>query len=480
MKNIYLTFFLIVGFFSNKKELARTDQLLKIADSYVWIDFLKSLEYAKKASLEAEKNNSSERKAEAYYYIAQSFLFYGDFNNGSIYIRKGMLEPATSQKPQLMALFKDLNSIYYSRMHLFDRQFKESIEFLKLTEIGTGSEDLLLSSRGYMSLADYYTELKDYKQAHFNADKSIAIVEAIPEIQYSSAKRRVKCKAYMYYYKARIYLMENKPALAYPFIEKAYHQALLDKYQYVTLFLELYGDYYYQINQYQKALDYYLKSYDNKKIFLLNESTAAALTTKISATYEMLGDKSRERVYLKMANDYKVIDEKLDKERIANLLSRIESEYKKQHVEYLNKMKILSIAFFLILLIVIHFSLIKRKRYVVIEKEKEKEIIELHSQINAAFAEVIQLAKQNSPHFWARFQEVYPKFMTNMQLVNPDLRVSELTFCAYIYLGFTTKEIAGYTFKAIKTIENYRYYIRKKIKLSPEEDLKLWIIKQVD
>ncbi|WMC06076.1 hypothetical protein [Elizabethkingia anophelis] len=111
MKNIYLIFFLIVGFFSNKKELARTDQLLKMADSYVWIDFLKSLEYAKMASLEAEKNNSSERKAEAYYYIAQSFLFYGDFNNGSIYIRKGMLEPATSQKPQLMALFKDLNSI---------------------------------------------------------------------------------------------------------------------------------------------------------------------------------------------------------------------------------------------------------------------------------------------------------------------------------------------------------------------------------
>lgn len=45
-----------------------------------------------------------------------------------------------------MALFKDLNSIYYSRMHLFDRQFKESIEILKLAEIGTGSEDLLLSS----------------------------------------------------------------------------------------------------------------------------------------------------------------------------------------------------------------------------------------------------------------------------------------------------------------------------------------------
>ena len=216
MKNIYLIF-LIVGF-SQIKRACQNRSIIKMADSYVWIDFLKSLEYAKMASLEAEKI-TVRKKSRGLLLHCSKFLFYGDFNNGSIYIRKGMLEPATSQKPQLMALFKDLNSIYYSRMHLFDRQFKESIEILKLAEIGTGSEDLLLSSRGYMSLADYYTELKDYKQAHFNADKSIAIVESIPEIQYSSAKRRVKCKAYIYYYKARIYLMENKPALAYPFIE---------------------------------------------------------------------------------------------------------------------------------------------------------------------------------------------------------------------------------------------------------------------
>ena len=69
--------------------------------------------------------------------------------------------------------------------------------------------------------------------------------------------------------------------------------------------------------------------------------------------------------------------------------------------------------------------------------------------------------------------------MTNMLLVNPDLRVSELTFCAYIYLGFTTKEIAGYTFKAIKQSKTIGI-ILEKIKLSPEEDLKLWITKQVE
>lgn len=51
-----------------------------------------------------------------------------------------------------------------------------------------------------------------------------------------------------------------------------------------------------------------------------------------------------------------------------------------------------------------------------------------------------------------------------------------MKLCAYLYLGFTTKEIAAYTFKAIKTIENNRYHLRKRLGLSPGLDitLSLW------
>jgi len=116
---------------------------------------------------------------------------------------------------------------------------------------------------------------------------------------------------------------------------------------------------------------------------------------------------------------------------------------------------------------------------------KEKEITEqethkLKQQINEAFDEIIQLAKDNNPSFYTRFQEVYPKFQSKMLQLNESLKPSELTFAAYIYLGFTTKEIADCTFKAIKTIENNRYNFRKKIHLSPEKDLQIWLRNYID
>ncbi|SHL75168.1 regulatory protein, luxR family [Chryseobacterium carnipullorum] len=107
---------------------------------------------------------------------------------------------------------------------------------------------------------------------------------------------------------------------------------------------------------------------------------------------------------------------------------------------------------------------------------KKKHAGDLQKKINESFSEVLKMAKEGSPHFWTRFQEVYPFFLGKMLEVNPNLKVSELTYCAYIYLGFSTKEIAEFTFKAVKTVENNRYNLRKKLKLSPDQDLSIWML----
>ncbi|MDN5477548.1 MAG: LuxR family transcriptional regulator [Chryseobacterium sp.] len=99
----------------------------------------------------------------------------------------------------------------------------------------------------------------------------------------------------------------------------------------------------------------------------------------------------------------------------------------------------------------------------------------LQQKINESFTELLKMAKDNNPQFWTRFQEVYPDFLGKMLEVNTNLKISELTYCSYIYLGFSTKEIAEYTFKAVKTIENNRYNLRKKLNLSPDQDLAIWM-----
>lgn len=41
---------------------------------------------------------------------------------------------------------------------------------------------------------------------------------------------------------------------------------------------------------------------------------------------------------------------------------------------------------------------------------KEEMIEELEQRLNDSFEEILQMAKNNDPQFWTRFQEVYPNF----------------------------------------------------------------------
>ena len=112
--------------------------------------------------------------------------------------------------------------------------------------------------------------------------------------------------------------------------------------------------------------------------------------------------------------------------------------------------------------------------------EKEEELLkneeenqELKQKVNESFEEIIQLAKSNSPEFFTRFQEIYPEIQEKILAVNSD--VSELKIAAYIYLGFTIKEIADYTFRSDRTVERVRYTLRKKIGLDRKDSLDLWL-----
>jgi DNA-binding NarL/FixJ family response regulator len=107
--------------------------------------------------------------------------------------------------------------------------------------------------------------------------------------------------------------------------------------------------------------------------------------------------------------------------------------------------------------------------------QQDQQVRALKKKVNESFEEVIQLAKENSPEFWGRFQEVYPEFRERILIINPNLKTSELILCAYIYLGFNTKDIARYTFKAVQTIKNNKYNLRKRLNVPQQEDITLWM-----
>ncbi|MDN3692461.1 hypothetical protein QWZ06_09335 [Chryseobacterium tructae] len=310
--------------------------------------------------------------------------------------------------------------------------------------------------------------MSNYKMAHHYADISIAISEKIDLKDYLSAKHIYRYRAFIYFYKSWIFLEENKPDSAYSFIQKAYDQAIFEKYKFLAPFYETYGDYYFKVHNFKKAVSFYLKCLENKHKFRQN---AANVNAKISKTYKLLGDREKEIYYLQKAESMRTLDSKSDSKIVQEELNR--TLVKKQTEE--NKLMknntlfiVFIILFFTVFLvtIIVHERRIKNKKSEIISaqkiiihkkeseiKEREQKIGELQKKVTDALPELIDLVKNNSPYFFGRFQEVYPEFCLKMLEINPMLKSSELTFCAYIYLGISTKEIANIPLNQVKQLK---------------------------
>ena len=99
------------------------------------------------------------------------------------------------------------------------------------------------------------------------------------------------------------------------------------------------------------------------------------------------------------------------------------------------------------------------------------------NNINVEFVkELIILARQNDPSFMVKFHEYFYSFVSRLnELAITAFNCAEIEICAYTKLHFSTKEIAMYTKCSVRSVENKKYRIRKKLGLSKDVDFTLWI-----
>lgn len=148
-----------------------------------------------------------------------------------------------------------------------------------------------------------------------------------------------------------------------------------------------------------------------------------------------------------------------------------------------NKKTLIFLEIVIVILGYKYYALKKREKQLLAQNKKDelsRKLLDnrrLEHKVNDAFEEVRQLAKQNAPSFLARFKEVYPEFCEKFLHLYPDIINSEFTFCAYLKLNFSTKEIATYTFVTKKAVQARKSRIRKKFNISSEDDLYIWFNK---
>lgn len=73
--------------------------------------------------------------------------------------------------------------------------------------------------------------------------------------------------------------------------------------------------------------------------------------------------------------------------------------------------------------------------------------------------------------FDANFLTTHPTFRRLLLLRCPDLTRQEIRLCVLIRLGLTSSEIAQLISRSLRSIENHRLHIRKKLQLAASEDL---------
>ncbi len=240
-----------------------------------------------------------------------------------------------------------------------------------------------------------------------------------------------------------------------------------------------YGQYYYKEKEYGKSIEYLEKalSFTNK---FKNPVHLQNIYKLMTLCYKNLRNTEKEKEYLEKYT--KLTDSmKLDQSKGMDLtLKKIQNEKDNETEKSRRKNNILlSGAFILAVSIIFLYYLYyigKKRKKIISEKEeviyhKDIETKILEKKVSGMFEVLVEMAKKNDKSFLIKFQEVYPGFIKKLLEINPDLTQSDLIFSAYIFLGFSSKEIASYTYTEHRSMQTKKTRLRRKLNLDSDIDL---------
>ncbi|KXH85751.1 tetratricopeptide repeat protein [Chryseobacterium kwangjuense] len=221
------------------------------------------------------------------------------------------------------------------------------------------------------------------------------------------------------------------------------------------------------IINYKKGIELAKKAKNNKKLL--------ELYSLIADAYDQVGKIDDEKEF---RNKFTKLSDSITEAETANLKETVQLLVQEKQKPLQEKNRYLLYAIILGCLSLFLFVLftvqrIKNKNKLLHSKDEENK--ELNQKLNSAFEEVVKLAKNNDSEFLTRFQEVYPDFFPKLLQIEPKLGESELRFCALLFLNFSSKEIAGYTFVQPQSIQTRKNRLRKKLNISSEEDIYIWM-----
>ncbi|WP_287828961.1 triple tyrosine motif-containing protein [Bacteroides sp.] len=109
------------------------------------------------------------------------------------------------------------------------------------------------------------------------------------------------------------------------------------------------------------------------------------------------------------------------------------------------------------------------------KKNKIKALLSLTQQMDALINQSVN-PEDDWKVFLIKFEEKHADFFVKLKELYPDLTSSDLRLCACLKLNMDTKEIASLMSATVRSIENKRYRLRKKMNLDASQNLNEYLI----
>ena len=234
--------------------------------------------------------------------------------------------------------------------------------------------------------------------------------------------------------------------------------------------------------KYKLSIGYFEKGIDVAKT-IKDTYALKSLYLGISKSYEAIRDSKKAENYLSLYNklndSVKKKQEEIDRMQTASM---DESEVIADADRIPNRSIIFSTIFVLLLVVILIHIYRKfqkeRANNARLQAEVEDTItmFTLLQKDEAHLKKILHLASTNDPSFLMLFKETYPDFYKKLNAINPGLIAGEQKLCAFLKLDLSTKEIAQYTNSSIRAVEAKKYRLRKKLSITSEEDINVWMM----
>lgn len=491
LKNIFLLLFILLSGFVDCQTKEIDSLLQKAEESYLKFQDIQEFKYARKANILAIKANDSKRISESYIHIAQALANLELNKESLICINKIKSQESVKNNALFQARIKQIKAIIYSNQGFINQSLQELINASKILENEKDSVSLTRLAGLYGDIGNRYSALSNYNEALKYYKKAKQIINFYPE------KKQKDILSFYYRGLGTIHLEKKNYDSAYYYYKKSYENNLQNK-KLIFLDFSLLGNYYYFKKNYRLAIDNYEKALFLIKQDKINSTYASAtIYSSISINYDSIGDKTNkdryEKIFLQKQKELNNQQKKNIDYVLANILKDKEDEtraaQRKNYIWISSIFLVLSLS--LLFVYKIFKKKLKQKETLITEKEssllekdeiisqKEVETKDLQLKVSDAVTHLIELGKNNDLTFYFKFQEVYPEFHKVLLENFPGLRNTELVLSAYTFLGFSTKDVAEYTFKSVNTIRNRKQNLRKKFGVPTDQDMGIWLKKLI-